>query len=65
MFNSQNLQEKWSVLEHASKIMTLKKSGKLLLKLEKAEEDKAFLGEIANITGEASNKLGLQYNLIS
>ena len=61
MFNSQNLQEKWSpVLEHADlpKIDNPYKRAVTSVILENqekaAKEDKAFLGEIANITGDAA-----------
>ena len=61
MFNSQNLQEKWSpVLEHADlpKIDSPYKKAVTAVILENqekaAKEDKAFLGEIANITGDAA-----------
>ena len=61
MFNSQNLQEKWSpVLEHADlpKIDNPYKRAVTAVILENqekaAKEDKAFLGEIANITGDAA-----------
>ena len=61
MFNSQNLQEKWSpVLEHADlpKIDNPYKKAVTAVILENqekaAKEDKAFLGEIANITGDAA-----------
>jgi len=61
MFNSQNLQEKWApVLEHADlpKIDNPYKRAVTSVILENqekaAKEDKAFLGEIANITGDAA-----------
>ena len=61
MFNSQNLQEKWApVLEHAdlAKIDSPYKKAVTAVILENqekaAKEDKAFLGEIANITGDAA-----------
>ena len=61
MFNSHNLQEKWSpVLEHADlpKIDNPYKRAVTAVILENqekaAKEDKAFLGEIANITGDAA-----------
>jgi len=61
MFNSQNLQEKWApVLEHADlpKIDNPYKRAVTSVILENQEkaarEDKAFLGEIANITGDAA-----------
>ena len=61
MFNSQNLQEKWSpVLEHADlpKIDNPYKKAVTAVILENqekaAKEDKAFLGEIANVTGDAA-----------
>ena len=61
MFNSQNLQEKWSpVLEHGDlpKIDSPYKRAVTAVILENqekaAKEDKAFLGEIANITGDAA-----------
>jgi len=60
MFNSQNLQEKWSpVLNHADlpKIDNPYKRAVTSVILENqekaAKEDKAFLGEIANVTGSA------------
>ena len=60
MFNSQNLQEKWSpVLEHADlpKIDNPYKKAVTAVILENqekaAKEDQAFLGEIANVTGSA------------
>ena len=60
MFNSQNLQEKWSpVLDHADlpKIDNPYKRAVTSVILENqekaAKEDKAFLGEIANVTGSA------------
>jgi len=61
MFNSQNLQEKWSpVLEHGDlpKIDNPYKKAVTAVILENqekaAKEDKAFLGEIANITGDSA-----------
>ena len=61
MFNSENLQEKWSpVLEHPDlpKIDNPYKRAVTSVILENQEkaarEDKAFLGEIANITGDAA-----------
>ena len=61
MFNSQNLQEKWApVLEHGDlpKIDNPYKKAVTAVILENqekaAKEDKAFLGEIANITGDAA-----------
>ena len=61
MFNSQNLQEKWSpVLEHADlpKIDSPYKRAVTAVILENqekaAKEDKAFLGEIANVTGDSA-----------
>ena len=61
MFNSQNLQEKWSpVLNHADlpKIDNPYKRAVTSVILENqekaAKEDKAFLGEIANVTGDAA-----------
>ena len=61
MFNSQNLQEKWSpVLEHADlpKIDNPYKKAVTAVILENqekaAKEDRAFLGEIANVTGDAA-----------
>ncbi len=61
MFNSQNLQEKWSpVLEHAdlAKIDSPYKKAVTAVILENqekaAKEDKAFLGEIANVTGDSA-----------
>ena len=61
MFNSQNLQEKWSpVLEHADlpKIDSPYKKAVTAVILENqekaAKEDKAFLGEIANVTGDSA-----------
>ena len=61
MFNSQNLQEKWAlVLEHGDlpKIDNPYKRAVTSVILENQEkaarEDKAFLGEIANITGDAA-----------
>ena len=60
MFNSQNLQEKWQpVLEHGDlpKIDNPYKRAVTAVILENqekaAKEDKAFLGEIANVTGGA------------
>ena len=60
MYNSENLQEKWSpVLEHADlpKIDNPYKRAVTAVILENQEkaarEDKAFLGEIANVTGSA------------
>ena len=60
MFNSQPLQEKWSpVLDHADlpKIDNPYKRAVTSVILENqekaAKEDKAFLGEIANVTGSA------------
>jgi len=60
MFNSQNLQEKWApVLEHGDlpKIDNPYKRAVTAVILENqekaAKEDKAFLGEIANVTGSA------------
>ena len=60
MFNSQNLQEKWApVLEHADlpKIDNPYKRAVTSVILENqekaAKEDRAFLGEIANVTGGA------------
>jgi|TARA_R110001592_G_scaffold58814_1_gene178075 hypothetical protein len=60
MYNSENLQEKWSpVLEHADlpKIDNPYKRAVTAVILENqekaAKEDKAFLGEIANVTGSA------------
>ena len=60
MFNSQNLQEKWApVLEHADlpKIDNPYKRAVTSVILENqekaAKEDRAFLGEIANVTGSA------------
>ena len=61
MYNSENLQEKWSpVLEHADlpKIDNPYKRAVTAVILENqekaAKEDKAFLGEIANVTGDAA-----------
>jgi len=61
MFNSQNLQEKWSpVLEHGDlpKIENPYKKAVTAVILENQEkaarEDKAFLGEIANVTGDSA-----------
>ena len=61
MFNSQNLQEKWApVLEHGDlpKIDNPYKKAVTAVILENqekaAKEDKAFLGEIANITGDSA-----------
>ena len=61
MFNSENLQEKWSpVLEHADlpKIDNPYKRAVTAVILENqekaAKEDKAFLGEIANVTGDSA-----------
>jgi hypothetical protein len=61
MFNSQNLQEKWSpVLEHGDlpKIDNPYKKAVTAVILENqekaAKEDKAFLGEIANVTGDSA-----------
>jgi len=61
MFNSQNLQEKWSpVLEHGDlpKIESPYKKAVTAVILENQEkaarEDKAFLGEIANVTGDSA-----------
>ena len=61
MFNSQNLQEKWApVLEHGDlpKIDNPYKKAVTAVILENqekaAKEDKAFLGEIANVTGDAA-----------
>jgi len=61
MFNSQNLQEKWApVLEHGDlpKIDNPYKKAVTAVILENqekaAKEDRAFLGEIANITGDAA-----------
>ena len=61
MFNSQNLQEKWSpVLEHGDlpKIENPYKKAVTAVILENqekaAKEDKAFLGEIANVTGDSA-----------
>ena len=61
MFNSQNLQEKWApVLEHAdlAKIDNPYKKAVTAVILENqekaAKEDKAFLGEIANVTGDSA-----------
>ena len=61
MFNSQNLQEKWSpVLEHADlpKIDNPYKKAVTAVILENqekaAKEDRAFLGEIANVTGDSA-----------
>jgi hypothetical protein len=61
MFNSQNLQEKWApVLEHGDlpKIDNPYKKAVTAVILENQEkaarEDKAFLGEIANITGDSA-----------
>jgi len=61
MFNSQNLQEKWApVLEHGDlpKIENPYKKAVTAVILENqekaAKEDKAFLGEIANITGDSA-----------
>ena len=60
MYNSENLQEKWSpVLEHADlpKIDNPYKRAVTAVILENQEkaarEDQAFLGEIANVTGSA------------
>ena len=60
MFNSENLQEKWQpVLEHGDlpKIDNPYKRAVTAVILENQEkaarEDKAFLGEIANVTGSA------------
>ena len=60
MFNSQNLQEKWApVLEHGDlpKIDNPYKKAVTAVILENqekaAKEDRAFLGEIANVTGGA------------
>jgi len=60
MYNSENLQEKWQpVLEHADlpKIENPYKRAVTAIILENqekaAKEDKAFLGEIANVTGSA------------
>ena len=60
MFNSENLQEKWQpVLEHGDlpKIDNPYKRAVTAVILENqekaAKEDKAFLGEIANVTGSA------------
>ena len=67
MFNSQNLQEKWSpVLEHADlpKIDSPYKRAVTAVILENqekaAKEDKAFLGEIANVTGDSAVQTGIQ-----
>ena len=61
MFNSQNLQEKWApVLEHGDlpKIDNPYKKAVTAVILENqekaAKEDRAFLGEIANVTGDAA-----------
>ena len=61
MFNSQNLQEKWApVLEHGDlpKIENPYKKAVTAVILENQEkaarEDKAFLGEIANVTGDSA-----------
>ena len=61
MFNSQNLQEKWApVLEHGDlpKIENPYKKAVTAVILENqekaAKEDRAFLGEIANVTGDAA-----------
>jgi len=61
MYNSENLQEKWSpVLNHADlpKIDNPYKRAVTSIILENqekaAKEDKAFLGEIANVTGDSA-----------
>ena len=61
MYNSENLQEKWSpVLEHADlpKIDNPYKRAVTAVILENqekaAKEDASFLGEIANVTGDSA-----------